>query len=58
MHAFGESHDAGSVRSTISEKVFKLVLVGNRCVGKTAIITRFLDDEFKSDGVRTYGKID
>lgn len=37
------------------EHLFKIVLVGDTCVGKTCLLLRFADDAFQSNFVSTIG---
>ena len=37
------------------ELLFKIIIVGESCVGKTNIISRYLNDEFKYDVMNTLG---
>ena len=46
---------ANSRDSTISDSVFKVILIGDHDVGKSSILTRFLDGNFSEEKVRTYG---
>ena len=46
---------AGSRDSAISDSVFKVILIGDHDVGKSSILTRFLDGNFSEEKVRTYG---
>lgn len=50
---FGNS----SRESTISDSVFKVIIIGDHDVGKSSILTRYLEDAFSEEKVRTYGKI-
>lgn len=37
------------------DEEFKIVIVGSSSVGKSALITRFIDDKFKDDLLATIG---
>ena len=39
----------------MSVKSFKVLLVGESCVGKTSVITKFIDDSFQEDQQSTIG---
>ena len=39
----------------ISDYIFKVVLVGDTCVGKSCILTRYADDQFSETYVTTIG---
>ena len=49
---FGNS----SRESTISDSVFKVIIIGDHDVGKSSILTIYLEDNFSEEKVRTYGK--
>ncbi len=45
-------------RSTASpQRLFKVILVGNSSVGKTALLRRFCDGQFHSSTAATVGKL-
>lgn len=46
---------ANSRDSTVSDTVFKIILIGDQDVGKSSILTRFLEGSFSEDKIRTYG---
>lgn len=54
---FGQSANNDSLvsRSTLQDKIFKLVVVGNQNVGKTSLITRYSENTFSDEKVKTFG---
>lgn len=48
---------ANSRDSTVSDTVFKIILIGDQDVGKSSILTRFLEGSFSEDKIRTYGRL-
>lgn len=49
---FGNS----SRESTIQENVFKIIIIGDHDVGKSSILTRFQEDKFSAEKIKTYGR--
>ena len=52
---FSNFGNSASRESTISDSVFKVIIIGDHDVGKSSILTRYLEDSFKDEKVRTYG---
>ena len=50
-----ETEGGSSLRQSVADKVFKIVVVGNMDVGKTSLITRYSENIFENEKIRTYG---
>eukprot|EP00940_MAST-03C_sp_MAST-3C-sp2_P001538 g1538.t1 len=53
MHVF--SHKRSSFVRICSDFLFKLLLIGDTSVGKSCLLLRFADDEFRKDYISTIG---
>lgn len=51
-----ETEGGSSLHQSIADKVFKIVVVGNMDVGKTSLITRYSENVFENEKIRTYGR--
>ena len=41
--------------NSIADRIYKLLLIGESNVGKTSIILRYTDNQFKTSGISTLG---
>lgn len=53
---YSGNNDSSISRSTLQDKIFKLVIVGNQNVGKTSLITRYSENTFSDEKVKTFGR--